>query len=156
MSTVYPAYLPRPQRDGYALAITGTTTATARERTAARCRATGRASRTTCTLTWILTPDQFASFAGWWRYDLAEGTVPALMALPNGHSDQPQAVRFLAPYAAEDLIGRWKVSAKVELDAPPRLNASDIAGIIALGGFRLPNLSLHQLIHVTMPPRMTL
>lgn len=156
MSTAYPAILPRPQREGYALSVSGATIGTARERTSARCRSIGLGSRTTVSLTWIFTAAQLAFFAGWWRYDLQQGTGLAMIVLPNGNSDAAQPVRFLGPYTADDLGGRWKVSATVELTDPPRLTGDDIAGLRAMGGFNLPAFDLHHLIHVLMPPRITL
>ena len=156
MTVAYPAILPRPQRPGYAQAVGGASIGTARERTSARCRPIGLASRTAATLTWIFTPDQFAFFAGWWRHDIEQGTQVASLPLPNGHSDAPQQVRFLGPYAAEDLVGRWRVSATVELTAPPRLSADDIAGLLTMGSLALPAYDLHHLVHALMPPRITL
>lgn len=155
MSTSYPAILPRPQRAGYAMGVSGTTIGTPRDRTAARCRAIGLGSRTVAVLTWVFTADQFAFFAGWWRHDLEQGTQPAQVVLPNGNSEAAQPVRFLGPYAAEDLVGRWKVSATVELTAPPRLSADDIAGVLVVGSLALPAYDLHHLVHALMPPRMT-
>ncbi len=156
MTVAYPTILPRPQRDGYMISVSGATIGTARERTAARCRSIGLGSRTTASLTWIFTADQFAFFAGWWRYDLQQGTELALIVLPNGNSDEAQPVRFIGPYAADDMVGRWKVSATVELTNPPRISSDDIAELLTLGAISLPAGSLHYLIHILMPPRITL
>lgn len=154
MSTTYPSVLPRPQRSGYVLTIGAAATATQRERAADRCRRIGQGSRSTVSLTWHLTEEQFATFAAWWRYDLLQGSLPAIIALPNGVDDIAQSVQFLGTYSADDMDGRWRVAVTAELLAPPRLSTDDLAGLIANGSLILPALSLHTLVHTSIPARI--
>lgn len=154
MSTSYPTALPRPQRDGYSITAAAAAVGTARERAAERCRRIGRGSRSAVALVWHFTPAQFAVFAGWWRYDLDQGSLPALIVLPNGTADTAQPVRFLGAYTAEDLDGRWRVTVAAELLAPPRISADDIAGLITHGSLSLPVADLHTLVHTSIPARI--
>jgi hypothetical protein len=156
MSTTYPGTLPRPQRNGYGYAVAPAATATMRDRPATRCRPMGRAAVATATLVWQFTTAQLRTFAAWWRTDLAGGSTPAVIALPNGFDDVAQPVRFLGPYQAEDLDGKWRITAAVELLSPPLLPADELAGILTLSPtiFPLPASALHYLVHTTIPSRI--
>ena len=52
--------------------------------------------------------------------------------------------------------GRWRVTARLELDDPPHLSADDYAGLILLGAVSIhgPMLSLHTLVHTSIPARV--
>jgi hypothetical protein len=138
MSTTYPGVLPRPQRSGYHISAAAMATATARDRTVPRCRRIGLAPVYVVSLTWIFTVEQFAVFCGWWRYDLAQGSALAQIILMNGFDDITY-VRFLCPYQAEDLDGKWKVSVQAELPTYPRMSQAALEALIP-GGSATPYL----------------
>jgi hypothetical protein len=154
MSAALPAMLPRPQRDGYAIDTEATAVAGARDNASIRCRQVGRLPYTKMSLSWVLDDEEYAIFAGWYRYDLKNGSLPATIKLLNGHSDAAQSVRFLEPLQADDLLGRWRITAAVELIAPPRLSADDLTGILATNSLDLSALGFHYLIHTSIPSRI--
>ena len=126
MSTVYPANLPRPQRDGYQITVTPASTTTARDRSPDRVRVQGQTSQTLVDLVFVYTDAQLPIFKDWWRNDLQNGSLQATIQLRNGLADTACAVQFLGEAQEQDLKGAWKVTIKAWVPTPPRLTAGDL------------------------------
>jgi hypothetical protein len=159
MSTTYPDSLRRPLIAGYELTADSPTTATERDRTAARARGLGRAACYRVHLAWHLPASQFQTFAAWFRTDLQHGAQAATIALINGWSDEPVPIQFLGPYTVHDLGGALRVEADAEFLTYPRMDAETYADLIDWGESLRDGLAfapdLHRIVHVVFPRELT-
>lgn len=126
----FPVGLPRPQLSGYRLRVQPSIASTERERPAARMRRTATEPRIVASLIWIFTTEQFATFAEWWRTDLADGATAIDIQLPVGTWDSLHTGHVTGPYQADDLVGRWRVSLAIELHDLQRYTSGELATLL--------------------------
>ncbi len=130
----YPEGLPRPQWDGYAIAVSGPAVSFTRDRGPSRIRNAGLGSLTTMTASFVLTDLEYGLFMKWYRDTTVNGTVADQMMVKNGKDDVLTYIKLLGPPQAEDLDGGWKVTIQAEVHSPARYTSAQIAAIMETQG----------------------
>lgn len=154
----WPARLPLPTYDGYALEPEAATARTDMEAGPARQRRRYTGTPTRIPVRWRMSALEFATFEAWFRLKLADGTDWFAIDLLGGVGVAGHDARFVAqsdtPYrAVPGRGGAWIVTSALEVRQRPMLDeamldillAEDLAGLLAaIDG-------LHAAIHHTLP-----
>lgn len=152
----WPSFFPLPQRQGNSrspadLAIRSTDAsgpALARRRSVR--------ARESCPVAFVLSDDQMAAFEGWWNHTMGQGCGWFLLLLKGELEESIHAARIAGGYQADLLGGKWRITARLDLDDPPHLSADDYAGMILQGALSIDSAAsaLHALVHVSIPVRV--
>ena len=154
MTTRWPDRLPLPAIEGYGISPGEAILRTEMEAGPARQRRRFTDVPSRIAVRWVLQPDQFALFEGWYRYAAEEGGAWFEIDLLGGLGLLPQEARFTRQFEARPYRGRlWEVVSELEIRARPTL--SEPAMTILLDN-DLPALTagidaLHTLVHETLP-----
>lgn len=154
----WPARLPLPTYDGYALEPEAATARTDMEAGPARQRRRYTGTPTRVPVRWRLSALEFATFEAWFRLKLADGADWFAVDLLGGIGVTGHEARFVAqsgtPYrAVPGRGGVWIVTSALEVRQRPMLDeamldillAEDLAGLLAaIDG-------LHAVVHDTLP-----
>jgi hypothetical protein len=154
----WPARLPRPTFDGYALEPQDATSRTDMEAGPARQRRRFTGTPTRIPVRWRMSQIEFATFEAWFRLKLADGTDWFAINLLGGIGIAAHEARFVGqsntPYkAVPSRGGAWIITSLLEVRQPPMLDegaldillAEDVVGLFA-------NIqTLHSTLHVGLP-----
>jgi hypothetical protein len=159
MTTIsWPARLPLPTYDGYAVEPQDATTRTDMEAGPARQRRRFTSVPTRVPVRWRLSQMDFATFEAWFRLKISGGAEWFAIDLLSGIGVAPHEARFLgqggSPYrAVPSRGGTWIVTSVLEVRQRPILDegtldilleAEPVALLVAIG-------QLHSILHAGLP-----
>lgn len=151
---IWPASFPQPRIDGYRVAPDDGVLRTDMESGAPRARRVATLVGAEIDVVYVFPTDLLFDLQSWWVGVAQLGAAEIDMDLPFGGGWQAVRARFAQPYESRPLNTReWEVSARIKVAELPALPA-DLAGLYfdigeaALAGMEL---SLHTLVHVTLP-----
>ncbi|MCA1907933.1 MAG: hypothetical protein LDL39_06190 [Magnetospirillum sp.] len=154
----WPARLPLPTYDGYALEPEAATARTDMEAGPARQRRRYTGTPTRIPVRWRLSALEFATFEAWFRLKLADGTDWFAIDLLGGIGIAGHEARFVAqsdtPYrAVPGRGGVWIVTSALEVSQRPILDEAMLDILLAedLAGLLTAFDGLHAAVHHTLP-----
>lgn len=154
---VFPMTLPQPRASGYSIAPKAPYISTDMDSGRSRNRRRFTTTPSNVTVTWWFTLTQFATFEGFFEYDLNGGAKPFQVDLVNGMGITPVVAKFVndPPYqaplgdnrvwfyvTATLLVKKLPVIARDSYDVMAQFEPTDID---------LMGDALHTLAHVTLP-----
>lgn len=134
MTTVYPAYLPRPVRNGYAINHVNPLRRVDLQTGRARQRRMYGNTPSMVSVAWRLTEQEAFLFEGFYRHTLGDGVEWFACPLETPLGLQDYEVRFAAMYQGPALIGPdvWEIQASLEMRTRNTLPAGAVAAPAAL------------------------
>jgi hypothetical protein len=154
----WPARLPLPTYDGYALEPESATARTDMEAGPARQRRRFTGTPTRIPVRWRMSQIEFATFEAWFRLKLADGAEWFAVDLLSGIGIAGHEARFPGqsgnPYrAVPGRGGTWIVTSVLEVRKPPLLDegALDILLSEDLSGLLAAIDALHLTLHAGLP-----
>lgn len=154
----WPARLPLPTTDGYALEPESATARTDMEAGPARQRRRYTGTPTRIPVRWRMSAVDFATFEAWFRLKLADGSDWFSVSLLGGVGIVAHDARFVAqsgmPYRAVPTRGgAWIVTSVLEVRQRPMLDegALDILLTEDVSALFLDIAALHNALHAGLP-----
>lgn len=130
----WPAALPDPTVENYALKPLYAGTRTEMESGPARTRRRFTQTPTTLPVQWVLTRDELATFEAWFQLEINWGADSFAVPLINGYSFMAQRAKFKVPNYGEPYTATpqgngavWLVKAELEVDSMPVMSAATLA-----------------------------
>lgn len=154
----WPARLPLPTFDGYALEPQDATTRTDMEAGPARKRRRFTGTPTRIPVRWRLSPTDFATFEAWFRLKISGGAEWFAVDLLGRIGIAPHEARFLGqggtPYrAVPSRGGAWIVTSVLEVRQRPMLDEGALEIILSedVSGLLAAIDALHSTLHAGLP-----
>lgn len=154
----WPARLPRPTFDGYALEPQDATSRTDMEAGPARQQRRFTGTPTRIPVRWRMSQIEFAAFEAWFRLKLADGAEWFAVDLLSGIGVAGHEARFPgqsgSPYrAVPGRGGTWIVTSVLEVRKPPLLDEGALDIILSedVGGLFAAIDTLHSTLHAGLP-----
>ena len=162
MTTVYPSYLPRPVRDGYALRHVSPLRRVDMQTGRVRQRRVYSNAPSMVSVAWRLTESEAWLFEGFYRHVLQDGALWFACPLETPLGIQDYEARFVSMYQGPSLIGPdiWEIQASLEMRQRNTLPAGAVAAPSALALYPAdlppPARGSYALEHVNTLLRTTL
>ena len=152
----WPASLPLPRRDDYALEPVDPVVRSEMESGPARQRRRFTTYPTRIPVRWSMTDGQFAVFEAWHAQDVSDGQDWFTTDLLNGVGRTSYQARFAGIWRAAKQGAKWIVTATLEVLDRPLLTGEALAmsytyppeDVLAM------EYTLHQLVHTSLPGTM--
>lgn len=155
MAISWPAILPLPTVEGYAVRPSESILRTEMEAGPARQRRRYRSTPSRITVRWVLSRDHFAVFESWYHWFAQEGGAWFTIPLLGGLGLMPHEARFTRTFEAHLKGGTlWEVVSELEIRERPRLSKDLLT--IALIEESAPLLQVIGEFHIFLHHRLNL